>query len=406
MLDIYFAIPVLDENEYLFKTLDCIAAQNCSNNIYVYICINQPDSWWYNEKIAICHRNQELLSLLQKGYKNSNINIIDKTTKGKGWIDKKGGVGVARKTVVDSILEKALDTDILINMDADTTFDTNFVTAIVNTFQTYTKIEALNIPYYHNLTGNDEQDRAMLRYELYLRNHMLNMLRINSPYAFTAFGSAIACFIKSYKAVDGFDSQTAGEDFYFLQKIVKYGKLKLYTPATVYPSARCSNRVTFGTGTAIADFRANNYSRYPIYHYKIFDSIAKTYELIDNIFEKDVDSILISFLMKYYQEEDLWSKLRNNFKTPASFKKAFHHKIDGLRLFQFLRYMQAELNENDNICLKEFVNVFYPNLSIVDENFSIDNSPIETINELRDSFVLVENSMRIEQDIQNLTEKK
>ncbi|HOF16467.1 MAG TPA: hypothetical protein PLF32_07450 [Bacteroidales bacterium] len=406
MLDVYFAIPVLDENKYLFKTLDCIAEQKCDRNIYVYICINQPDSWWYNENSDICRRNQELLLTLQKGYRDLDIHIIDKTSKGKGWEEKKGGVGVARKAVIDSILERAEDTDVLISMDADTSFDSNFVATIVNTFQTYTKIEALNIPYYHNLTGIEEQDRAMLRYELYLRNYMYNMLRINSPYAFTAFGSAIACFIKSYKAVGGFDSQTAGEDFYFLQKIVKYGKLKLYTSTTVYPSARYSDRVTFGTGTAIADFQTSNFSRYPIFHYKLFDSIANTYQLIDTIFEKDVDSILISFLQKHYKEEDLWTKLRNNYKTPASFRKAFHHKIDGLRLFQFLRYMQAELNESDDVCIRELVNVFHPNMSIVDEDFSLATSPIAMINELRDSFVLVENSMRIEQDIQNLTEKK
>jgi len=115
---------------------------------------------------------------------------------------------------------------------------------------------------------------------------------------------------------------------------------------------------------------------------------------------------LISFLQKHYKEEDLWTKLRNNYKTPASFRKAFHHKIDGLRLFQFLRYMQAELNESDDVCIRELVNVFHPNMSIVDEDFSLATSPITMINELRDSFVLVENSMRIEQDIQNLTEKK
>lgn len=406
-MDIYFAIPVLDENDYLTKTLDCIAEQSYQGQIYVYLCVNQPDSWWNDSNTVLyCKRNQELLHHLSNGYRNLCLHVIDRTTKGKGW-DKKSGVGIARKTIADEILNHASDEDILISMDADTIFDSHFVEIIVADFQSYTRMAALNLPYYHSLSGNELQDRALLRYELYLRNYMLNMLRIDSPYAYTAFGSAIACRIKDYKSVGGFDTQTAGEDFYFLQKIVKYGKLKLFSEAKVFPSSRFSTRVPFGTGPAIFDFQNNSFVRYPIFHYFSFDSIEETYKSIADIFYGDIDTSFIAFLKSHYRQEYIWDKLRKNYKTIPMFKKAFHHKVDGLRLFQYVRVAQKKISKNDETCLLDFLHEFHSQqmgvLSDAVNGLSFQTTPVSSLDRIRDFLALQEDKMRKQKDIRNFT---
>lgn len=410
-MDVYFAIPVLDENDFLFKTLDCIAEQSYSGKIFVYICVNQPDSWWNTtDKNSICLRNQALFHQLERGYRDLDIHLIDKTRKGNGWLDKKSGVGIARKTIADEILTYASDTDIFISMDADTLFENNFVQEIVLAFQSFPEAVALNLPYYHSLSGNEVQDRALLRYELYLRNYMLNMLRINSPYAFTAFGSAIACKIQDYKAVRGFDTQMAGEDFYFLQKMAKYGKIKLHTDINVFPSSRFSERVVFGTGTALADFQKNTYIRYPFFYFSSFDNIQKTYLLIDELFTKDLENEFLEFQKNNCKVDLNWGKLRNNFKTLPMFTKAFHHKIDGLRLFQYVRYAQKKLSIRDEACLMAFMNQFYPNKiqSIIDDvnAFSFQNSSLKSLILLRDFLFLEEDKMRKQHDSRIFTQKK
>ena len=397
---VYFLIPVLDENDYLYTTLDCIAEQTYKGSIFVYICVNQPDFWWETDKIDRCLRNQETMNRLQKGYRNLNLRLIDKSSKGNGF-GKKYGVGIARKTIADNIIQSASTDDLLISMDADTLFENYFVETIVETFQLCPKAAALNIPYYHPISYNNLEDRAILWYEIYLRNYMLNLLRINSPYAFTAFGSAIACKIKDYKAINGFDTQTAGEDFYFLQKIVKYGKLKLFTDCKVYPSSRKSERVTFGTGTAISDFQNNMLLRYPIFHFSSFDCIAQTYRSINEIFYKDKDTVFIDFLKNQYNEKDLWSKLRKNYKSLPMFEKAFHHKIDGLRLFQFIRYMQNSVNKSNEKCLEDFFIKFYPQKTGLCKGLDFQKSSIHQLMEIRDFLSEEEDIQRKQKDLGN-----
>jgi hypothetical protein len=77
------------------------------------------------------------------------------------------------------------------------------------------------IPYFHPLTGNNVNDRLILRYEIYMRHYLNNMLEIGNPYAFTAIGSAMAAKVSAYRKVGGLTPVKSGEDFYFIQKLKK-----------------------------------------------------------------------------------------------------------------------------------------------------------------------------------------
>ena len=389
MSKLFFAIPAMDEMDYLPATLECISKQVCQAEIMVYVCVNQPEKWWDDaEKISVCQNNQLLLKYLQN-YSMPNLHIIDKSTKGNGWTEKQQGVGYARKLLADKIIQAANDDDIFISMDADTTFNPSYCQSIIDNFAAHKQAVAMAVPYYHLLTNKEEEDRALLHYEIYTRNYNLNLLRINSPYAYTALGSAIACPVKSYKAVGGFDKQESGEDFYFLRKLSKYGNVLTYNEEKVFPAARFSTRVPFGTGPAMLKGSVGQWDSYPVFHYSGFDIIEKTYQQIHVLFQKDIENEFISNLHQLFSTNDLWSSLRKNYKTESSFTKAFHNKVDSLRIFQFLREYQRNIHKTDVECLADFLQKFYPKeyIYFFKNQFSFEHTSIAVLNQLRDFFV-------------------
>ena len=68
---IYFVIPVQDEDAYR-PDLDSIRNQSFKGDIHVYICVNQPDSWWYREDKRICERNRDLMDALRHMYQQDH----------------------------------------------------------------------------------------------------------------------------------------------------------------------------------------------------------------------------------------------------------------------------------------------------------------------------------------------
>ncbi|MDD2412656.1 MAG: glycosyltransferase, partial [Bacteroidales bacterium] len=225
-MKIYIALPALNEADFISTTLDCIVNQQTTIDYETIICVNQPDEWWENpEKISICKNNIKTLKMLESYQKHLSISIIDRCSKGKGWKGKEIGVGYARKTIMDFISEEAADEDIIISMDADTLIDSDYVESIAQNFIKNPDAMAISAPYYHPLSGNEDADKSMLRYEIYMRNYALNMLHIDSPFAYTALGSAIAYKQWAYRKIGGMSPVKSGEDFYFLQQIRKVGKL-------------------------------------------------------------------------------------------------------------------------------------------------------------------------------------
>lgn len=359
-MKIYIALPALNEADFISKTLDCIVNQQSSFGFETVICVNQPDEWWKNsEKISICENNIKTLELLQSYQKQLSISIIDRCSKGKGWKGKEIGVGYARKTIMDYISKKAANEDIIISMDADTLIESDYVESIIQNFSKNPDAMAISVPYYHPLSGNTDADKSMLRYEIYMRNYAINMLHIDSPFAYTALGSAIAYKQWAYQKIGGMSPVKSGEDFYFLQQIRKVGKLIIWNDSMVKPAARFSDRVFFGTGPAMIKGNEGNWESYPIYHASLFEHILDFYRNIDTLYQKDVSLVFINYLKELFKNQDFLEPLRKNFKNVEQFKKAVHTKVDGLRILQFMKAKQKELNYDDLNSLKENISFHF-----------------------------------------------
>lgn len=393
---IYLALPVMNEELLLPLLVESVLNQTVEE-FKVIVCINQPESYWNEpEKVEICNANQRTLQFIIS-LNDSRFIIIDRSSKGKGWTPQKYGIGYARKVIMDFISEIAEKEDIILSMDADTSFYPNYFKSIQDSFLKYSKISAISVPYYHNLSSDSTLNRAMLRYEIYMRAYAINLWRINNPYCFTALGSAFALPVKVYRALGGMTPKLSGEDFYFLQKIVKTGKLIHWNDEMVYPATRYSDRVFFGTGPALRKGKDGDWSSYPVYHHKLFDAISETYSSFNQLFISDIPTPLDVFLRSKFRNLP-WEALRQNFKTASHFIRACSEKIDGLRILQFLKENQPPDEKTSEMALYDLLLLLknqFPNIiSYTDLRVDFANSDLELMNKIRNMLCAIEMSYR------------
>ena len=389
---VYIAIPAMDEFEFLPRTLQCVLKQTYTN-IETWVCVNQPEKYRDNEKYAhVVDGNGRLLDLLKRQY--TWVHVIDKTSEGKGWQKGKEGVGQARKLLFDTIGKKAGDDSLLVSMDADTVFSETYIDSVVEAFNIHPQAVGLSVPYYHHCSNIDEShERAMLRYEIYLRNYALNMFRIGSPYRFTALGSAMVFPLWAYKKAGGIMPKTGGEDFYFLQKLVKYGEMLFYLQEKVYPSCRLSGRVPIGTGPALEKGMRGEWTSYSIYHYSFFDEVEETYRLFPELFTEDVHTPMDSFFKEIFGTAHIFTPLRKNYKDMRHFIRACHQKVDGLRVFQYVRFRQKSIRYTDERSIRDMLQKLGAGDRMDIKSFAQDD--IQQLRRLRDYLVEMEDNIRL-----------
>ena len=362
----------------------------------VTACVNQPDHWWGDdEKRHICEDNVLTIGMLNE-INDFDVEVIDRSSRGRGWDKKNFGVGWARKTAMDQVAGKANDNDLILCLDGDTVFNKNYLGSVAKSFENNPGIVALAIPYYHKLTGNTEEDRSILRYEIYMRHYLLNLFRIESPYSFTAIGSAMAAPVRAYRKVGGITPFKSGEDFYFMQKMAKNGQVGTWNREPVFPAARFSSRVFFGTGPAMIRGNAGDWSGYPVYSPESFDRVAQAYSEFPHLFEKNVPTPMDDFLSGKFGEEDIWQPLRNNFKQRDQFVKACMKKIDALRVLQFLKATHKEGRDEEN--LRDYLEKNHPEelrLQGIDlEGFTFAKSSVEELDKIRNLLFSLETEQR------------
>lgn len=166
--------------------------------------------------------------------------------------DPKGGVGWARKLVMDEASRRLDQEGVLVCLDGDCTVSGNYLQVIFHFFKTQNSCDAASIYYEHKLDLPDRRVvEAIAQYELHLRYLVAALRWAGHPFAFHTIGSSMAVRRRAYLLQGGMNTRQAGEDFYFLQKFIEIESLHEIKDATVFPSARISGRVPFGTGRAM-----------------------------------------------------------------------------------------------------------------------------------------------------------
>ena len=246
-------IPALAEAEALPHLLESLSGDKslqASGLVVVFVVNNREDA-----RLAEKADNARSLALLREcsGKLPFPIGIVDASSPGFSLDNKDGGVGLGRKLGHDlllPLLDFSGPDPVLISLDADTLVSQGYAGAIMAHFRKATAGGAV-IPFAHLPAAEAAENRAIERYELFLRSYVAGLAFAGSLYAFHTVGSAMACRASAYLKCGGMNRRRAGEDFYFLQSLAKTSGVQQVEGATVFPSPRRSGRVPFGTGRAV-----------------------------------------------------------------------------------------------------------------------------------------------------------
>lgn len=356
-------VPALDELTNIDKILNSLSLNSIKyiNETIIIIVVNNTIS----EENNIIEENRKLLDYLRKRAKsnsNLNIGIIDASATDKALPVKNGGVGLARKIGMDLSL-KYFDYNndrkkILLSLDADCLVTNNFLEEIIEKFNNE-DLNAAVVNYEHILPEDELRKSAIINYEIFLRYYVLGLTYANSHFAFHSIGSTIACDVVSYVNVGGMNNKKAGEDFYFLEKLAKSFTISKINKATVFPSARISNRVPFGTGPRIKRFLENSQNEYLLYSPKNFEILKNWLDVFSgkkysrNATEllkeaKIINPELHQFLIEQNFEAN-WNKIIDNSKTEVQLTRQKNNWMDGFKTLKLIHYLRDKYAPNENM---------------------------------------------------------
>lgn len=276
---------------------------------------------------------------------------------------KHAGVGLARKIGMDEavrMFESQEKDSVILCFDADSTCEPNLLVEVEKLFAKNPKAPGCSIHFEHPLEGPFEPEvyEGILSYELHLRYYVDGLKYAGFPYAFQTIGSSMAARSSAYQKQGGMNRRKAGEDFYFLHKIIPLGNFKELNTTKIIPSPRRSDRVPFGTGRAIGTWLDDGKAELLSYDPQVFEDLKLFFSSVDSLYEAaDVVAVWNEYPVSIQRFITI-----NEFKTQiqefnsqanslATFQKRFYQWFDGFKALKFVHFSRDE---------------FYPNVPVSD----------------------------------------
>lgn len=340
-------IPACDEEDWLFCTLDSLAENRPESLHQTLILVVLNHTLQASDEVRAA--NLRTLVRLQTGPLNSRLRLA--------WIDAVsiglelpvGGAGAARRLGFDHALAHlSHDGDsVLISLDADTLVEPNYLECLQQHFACCEAGGAV-VPFAHQTAATPQLQAAIDHYEQFLRSYVFGMQLAGSPYAFHTIGSALACRASAYVRSGGMPQRPAGEDFYFLQNLAKTVGVEKVSGTCVYPAARVSGRVPFGTGPTLNRLSCDTEKQlfFPLDAFLLlgeFLRLSVGWTANGEELQERVD-LMQSVLGQFLREQKLAvvvDRLRRNSTTQGQFVRAFHGWFDGLKSLRLLRRICA-----------------------------------------------------------------
>jgi hypothetical protein len=335
-------IPCLAESESLPRTLNSLAACD-AKNVMILLVVNQAPG---TDAVKSAD-NQLTLQRLRDGDYPEQLNLfwIDAASPGKEIL--RGGVGAARKTGMDTALQFLKPESLLFCLDGDTLVEPGYLS---NTFEFFTEnpdAAAGVCDFRHQTAANPIEQAAIIEYELYMRYYELGLALAGSPFAYQAMGSAIVAPTAAYIKAGGMRAKNAGEDFYFLQALRKFGLILEIKKSTVHPAARPSDRVPFGTGAKIRQIAGGAHIAF--HNPKVFLKLKHILETVKCNCESPA-SLPEQLNEPFFTANNFpsaWANIiRNTPNQPDRIESAFHTWFDAFRNLKYIHFLEQEFVED------------------------------------------------------------
>ena len=265
------------------------------------------------------------------------------------------GAGLPRKLGMDEAIRhfQGDRSGILVSLDADCVVEKNYLTEIYRNFKEY-DLNSATIAFHHPVENLDEESplrQAVTQYEMYLHYYRSALEYCGYPYPYFTVGSAFAVTAETYIKAGGMGKQQSGEDFYFLQKVFPLGKTKFIDTTCVYPAARTSDRVPFGTGPALQKMLDENATVKMTYRFEAFKSLKILFDNLD-LFFKQSSEIVKSFIRKLPEYLFLFlqadgfvekiSEINRHTASLVSFRKRFFDYFNAFKIVKYLNFVHPD----------------------------------------------------------------
>ncbi len=308
--------------------------------------------------------NAQMLAFLPTcRYENLFISVIDRTSSGQEFPEREG-VGLARKIGMDYAL--ACGAEVIACMDADTLVAENYAEELFLFAKNHGKRSFALVPFRHQKASAEKLQEAIDAYENYMMLHSKKLREAGTPYWAPVLGPSLVCTAEGYASCGGMNKRVSGEDFYFLQSLIKLEIMEKRAPVNenhmpvnegralaidyspcflnteVYPSARISDRVLFGTGPKLRQLTdtssQNTRIECPVYPERCYEAIK---EFIEK--KESCQNELAGFMNKE-NFLSIWQKIcANNPHDEYKREIAFHIWFDGLKIIRAIHAVQAVL---------------------------------------------------------------
>jgi hypothetical protein len=277
-----------------------------------------------------------------------------------GW-----GVGLARKTGMDEAVRRfnyiSRPDGVILNLDADCLVQENYFKAVYSELLIKKERSACSIYFEHPVTGSEFKDniyKSIILYELHLRYYFQALAFTGFPDVFHTVGSAIAVKALPYVKAGGMNRKQAGEDFYFIQKLIPAGGYFSLNSTTVYPSPRESFRVPFGTGASMGKLTLTDNPSLLTYNLQAFNELRRFFEMTDRFYACNTDKLsdpydllpegLKSFITGTEWDEKM-IELKQNTSGYESFKKRFFGWFNMFKVVKYLNFVHQHYYEKQPV---------------------------------------------------------
>lgn len=354
LADIYVVIPAFAETNLpqLFNSL--AFAQPCKSEVCIVLVVNHP-AHATSEEMELNAATIRFFESLNRADFWQKLYLIDaRNEKAKSM-----GVGVARKIGMDAVIVASQNLDSnpsIICLDGDCTVHCHYFQVLDSGFHT-TDYQVCTLPFRHPVSDlSMELRQGIEQYELFLEYNRLGLFWAGYPFYGHTVGSSMGVKAAAYALHGGMNQRKAGEDFYFLHKLFPHYPVFEPELELVYPSARISGRVPFGTGRFQSKWLETSrnglyYSYNPtcFVRLKVFLDLvriqleAQTFDCA--LFQEFIQADKLQ--EKYMNENQLINELQRHFNSsnsPGQRKRSFFIWFDGLKALRFIHFF-AEKEE-------------------------------------------------------------
>lgn len=351
--DVVVVIPCFNEPD-LFETLyNLHAIRRPGANVLILVVFNSGE---HSDESAVLQNRLSYEQLLMFSEKMSEHGFHYFPLLFERLPRKHAGVGLARKIGMDlavaHFLQNGKPGGIIISLDADCTVSDNFMVSVYEAFSDNERLNATVHNYFHRVEKNDHPlENAVRQYEDYIRYFREMLKQTGFPYYYHTIGSAFAVTADAYVRVGGMGRQQGGEDFYFLQKVFALGDVKELNDTVVYPMARFSDRIPFGTGPALKKIMDEPDGFMKVYSRRSFYELKRLFDMKDSFFGMDseevtamiteLDSILVDFLRMTGFVDEV-AECNRNSASPTTFQKRFFHHFNAFRIIKYLNFVHPD----------------------------------------------------------------